>query len=78
MGFFQKPMHDILVLHEGDTAKPLALNRHAAAKALGISVVTLDRLVAAGRLRPSRFCRRPLFSLRELERFLQSTADVAE
>ena len=53
--------------------KPLALNRKQAANAIGVSVVTLDRLVARGLLRPSRACRRPLYSIRELERFLNTT-----
>ena len=57
-------------------SKPLALNRKQAANAIGISVVTLDRLVARGLLRPSRGCRRPLFSIRELERFLQITTSL--
>jgi hypothetical protein len=51
----------------------LALNRKQAANAIGVSVVTLDRLVARGLLSPSRACRRPLYSIRELERFLNTT-----
>jgi hypothetical protein len=64
------------VCRDGQTLghlQALALNRKQAAEALGISAVTLDRLVARGFLRPSRACRRPLFSIRELERFLQMT-----
>jgi len=48
----------------------LALNRKNAAATLGISTVTLDRLVTRGLIRPVRACRKPLFSTRELERFL--------
>ena len=74
-------MKDVLlsnpkVCRDGQQLVPLqalALNRKQAANALGISAVTLDRLVARGFLRPSRACRRPLFSIRELERFLQMT-----
>ena len=64
------------VCRDGQQLVPLqalALNRKQAAVALGISVVTVDRLVARGFLRPSRACRRPLFSVRELERFLHMT-----
>lgn len=61
----------------GNANQPLALNRQAAAKALGISLPTLDRLVSRGLLRPSRACRRPLFSLDELKRFLLVTTNAA-
>lgn len=61
---------------KGDLA-PLALNREAAAKALGVSLPTLDRFVVRGLLRPSRACRRPLFSLEELKRFLLVTTNAA-
>jgi hypothetical protein len=52
----------------------LALSRNDAAKALSISLPTLDRLVSRGLLRPSRGCRKPTFSVRELERYLEITA----
>jgi excisionase family DNA binding protein len=55
--------------------RPLAYTRQAAAKALGVSLPTLDRLVSRGLLRPSRACRRPLFSLEELKRFLLVTTN---
>lgn len=57
--------------------RPLALTREAAAKALGVSLPTLDRFVTRGLLRPSRACRRPLFSLEELKRFLLVTTNAA-
>ena len=53
----------------------LAVTRHEAAHLLGISMPTLDRLVVQGLLRPSRATRRPLFAIRELERFLAETTD---
>ena len=52
---------------------PLAYTRRDAAKALGISVPTLDRLVAAGAIRPCRAFRRPLFAREELRRFLMTS-----
>jgi len=64
------------VLSPRDNPAPLALTRDAAAKALGISLPTLDRLVFRGLLRPSRACRRPLFSLEELRRFLLVTTNT--
>ena len=44
----------------------LALTRHEAAKALGVTPITVDRLVARGLLRP-------LFPRTEIERFLRET-----
>jgi predicted site-specific integrase-resolvase len=51
----------------------LALTRKEAAAALGISAVTIDRLTERGLLKPSRATRRPLYSVREIERFLSET-----
>ncbi len=51
----------------------LALTRHETAKALGVTPITVDRLVARGLLRPCRALRRPLFPLPEIERFLKET-----
>lgn len=51
----------------------LALTRKEAADALGISVVTIDRLTERGLLKPSRATRRPLFPVSEIERFLKET-----
>jgi len=51
----------------------LALSRTEAAKALGVSPVTVDRLAQRGLLKPSRACRRPLYTVAELERFLTET-----
>ena len=54
-------------------AHQLAHTRHEAARMLGISANSLDRLVARGLLRPCRALRRPLFPLTELQRFLAET-----
>ncbi len=51
----------------------LALSRVEAAKALGVSPVTVDRLAERGLLKPSRALRRPLYTVAELERFLRET-----
>ena len=51
----------------------LALTRQETAKALGVTPITVDRLVARGLLRPCRVLRRPLFPLPEIDRFLKET-----
>jgi hypothetical protein len=51
----------------------LSCTRTEAAKVLGISANSLDRLVKRGLIAPSRALRRPLFSVMELERFLKET-----
>lgn len=56
----------------------LALSRKEAAEALGISTMTLDRLVARGLIHPSRATRRPMFPIPELERFLRDTSKQIE
>lgn len=58
------------------TGTKLALTRQEAAQALGVSAVTIDRLTRRGLLHPSRATRRPIYSVRELERFLRETAPV--
>ena len=45
-----------------------------AAATLGISAVSIDRLVKRGLLRPSMALRRPLFPIWEIERFLRDTS----
>ena len=52
----------------------LALTRQETAKALGVTPITVDRLVARGLLRPCRALRRPLFPIPEIERFLRETS----
>jgi hypothetical protein len=56
-----------------DTSGRLALTRYETARTLGISVSEIDKLTKRGLLKPSRATRRPLYSLRELERFLRET-----
>ena len=51
----------------------LGLNRIEAAAAIGVSPATLDRLTLRGLLRPSRATRRPIYAVKELERFLKDT-----
>lgn len=59
---------------DGSTGLPkLAFTREEAAKILNISVNSLDRVTARGLLKPSRALRRPMYSLAELERFLETT-----
>ena len=52
----------------------LALNRIEAAEAIGISPATVDRLTARGLLRPCRATRRPLYWIKEIERFLKESS----
>ena len=54
----------------------LALNQQEAAEALGISVVSLWRLVKRGLIRPSIALRIPLYPISELERFLRETTYI--
>ena len=51
----------------------LALNRIETAQAIGQSPATIDRLTKRGLLRPSRATRRPLYAVKEIERFLKAT-----
>ena len=62
--------------HSDTTRAKLALSRAEAAETLGISTVSLDRLVARGLLHPSRATRRPIFPMWELERFLRDTSEA--
>jgi len=61
-----------------NTVPKLGFNRVEAAKALGVSPATIDRLTLRGLLRPSRATRRPIYAVRELERFLRETTKVAQ
>ena len=56
----------------------LGLNRIEAAKALGVSPATLDRLTARGLLRPCRATYRPIYWVGELERFLEENSKPSE
>lgn len=52
----------------------LAYSRSEAGMILGVSPITIDRLVSRGLLRPSLATRRPLFSPDELNRFMRETS----
>ena len=52
----------------------LGLNRNEAAQALGVSPTTLDRLAARGLVRPCRATYRPIYWVKELERFLKENS----
>jgi len=56
-----------------DASGRLALTRSETALALGLSASQIDKLAKRGLLRPSRATRRPLYSVREIERFLGDT-----
>jgi hypothetical protein len=56
----------------------LGLNRIEAAKAIGVSPATLDRLTARGLLRPCRVTYRPIYWVGELERFLKDNSKPSE
>jgi predicted site-specific integrase-resolvase len=59
------------VITQLPAAAKLGLNRHEAAKAIGVSPATLDRLTMRGLLRPCRVTRRPIYFVEELARFLR-------
>jgi DNA-binding transcriptional MerR regulator len=52
----------------------LGLNRIEAAKSLGVSPATLDRLAQRGLIRPCRATYRPIYWVKELERFLKENS----
>jgi len=56
----------------------LGLNRIEAAKALGVSPATLDRLAQRGLVRPCRATYRPIYWVGELERFLKENSKPSE
>ena len=60
------------------TTPRYAFTRIEAAKVLGISPATIDRLTKRGLLRPSRALRRPLYSSEELQRFCRETTGALE
>lgn len=64
--------------HQSAQNVKLALSREEAARALGISAITVDRLTKRGLLSPSRATRRPLYPLWEIERFLRDTCNSLE
>jgi hypothetical protein len=64
------------LIDTNDRFKRLSYTKAEAATLLGISMPSLDRLVRRGLLKPSRALRRPLFSLRQLEKFLEDTTSL--
>jgi len=52
----------------------LGLNRIEAAAAIGVSPATLDRLAQRGLIRPCRATYRPIYWVKELERFLKENS----
>jgi predicted site-specific integrase-resolvase len=56
----------------------LGLNRVEAAKAIGVSAATLDRLAQRGLIRPCRATYRPIYWVKELERFLHENSQPSE
>jgi len=56
----------------------LALNRIETAQAISQSPATVDRLTKRGLLRPCRATRRPLYAVKEIERFLKATTPNSE
>ena len=60
------------------TVPKLALTRLEAATAIGVSPATLDRLTQRGLIRPSRATRRPIYAVKELERYLKATTPAAD
>lgn len=62
----------------GAERNQLAYSRTEAAKLLGVSPFTVDRLRKRGLLRCSLATRRPLYPHWELERFLRETSEVVQ
>lgn len=61
-----------------DQPPKLGLNRIDAAKAIGVSAATLDRLAQRGLVHPCRATYRPIYSVKELERFLKDNSQPSE
>ena len=59
----------------GEALLPLAYTRRDTARLLCISTNSLDRLAAQGLIQPNRALRRPLYSAKEIQRFLESRTD---
>ena len=67
-----------LIVQQSRWIPKLALNRTEAAKAIGISPATLDRLAQRGLVRPCRATYRPIYWIGELERFLKENSKPSE
>ncbi|MGD0022931.1 MAG: hypothetical protein ABSC54_11615 [Smithellaceae bacterium] len=64
--------------NENNQPLKLGLNRIEAAKALSVSPATLDRLAHRGLIRPCRATYRPIYWVKELERFLKENTQPSE
>lgn len=60
--------------HAGPPPLKLGFTRIEAARAIGQSPATLDRLAKRGLIRPSRGTRRPIYALIEIERYLRESS----
>jgi ribosomal protein S20 len=54
----------------------LQVNRVEAARLLGCNPMTVDRLAARGLLHPNRATRRPMYAIKELERFVRDCSQT--
>ena len=66
------------IISSGPGQSKLGLNRLEAAEVLGVSPATLDRLTYRGLIRPSRAIRRPIYFIKELERFLRDSTEDSQ
>lgn len=64
--------------HVAHAPPKLGLNRIEAAKAIGVSPATLDRLALRGLIHPCRATYRPIYWVGELERFLRENSQPSE
>jgi hypothetical protein len=55
--------------------QPLALHRKEAAKKIGISLTSLDRAIAAGKLKAKKYGKRTLLLVPDIERFVDELPD---
>jgi hypothetical protein len=67
-----------LQVQQNGAVPKLALNRIEAAAAIGVSPATLDRLAQRGLVRPCRATYRPIYWVKELERFLKDNSQPSE
>lgn len=63
---------------ENNQPPKLGLNRIEAAKAIGVSPATLDRLAQRGLVRPCRATYRPIYWIGELQRFLKENSKPSD
>lgn len=58
---------------EPDPIPKLGLNHAETARAIGVSKITLHRLVARGLIRPNQDLRNNVFYIKEIERYLRDS-----